>query len=171
MQVWCGALAKQIDRIIDKIVIGLFILLIFDVWLAILDRYFLKMQIIWVEEAARYIMIWTMLLAITTALYRRQHVSVSFFYDRFPKPMRLIVARLIDALSIAIFLIIAGFAVNFAIKAWGTQTAIFKIPLFFAHASVGVSFFFAGLQLFLITVSEFHKLPQQHFDINQENLS
>lgn len=106
MRSFCGQASRIIDTVLNKIIIAMFAVLLFDVWFAVLDRYIFKWQVIWVEEAARYLMVWTMLLAIATAMYRRQHVFISFIYEKVPEKQRLLLAAFIDLVSIAVFLVL-----------------------------------------------------------------
>lgn len=166
MRSFCGRVAHVIDVILDKVIIGLFGLLLIDVWFAVLDRYVFKWQVIWVEEAARYLMVWTMLLAVATAMYRRQHVFISFFYEKFPEKQRLVLAGLIDLVSIVVFWSIAILSVDFALKAYGTRTNIFGMPLTIPHAAVGVSFALTALQLTLMFIRDFGQLPTQQLEVD-----
>ncbi|SFU16752.1 TRAP-type C4-dicarboxylate transport system, small permease component [Pseudovibrio denitrificans] len=169
MRSFCGQASRIIDLALNKIIIVMFAILLLDVWFAVLDRYVFKWQIIWTEEAARYLMVWTMLLAVATAMYRRQHVFISFIYEKVPPRQRLILAAFIDLISIAVFLAIAILSISFSFKALGTQTSIFGMPLTIPHAAVGVSFFLTAVQLVLMFIRDFGKLPVPELEVDVSN--
>ncbi|KZK77967.1 Sialic acid TRAP transporter permease protein SiaT [Pseudovibrio sp. W64] len=169
MRSFCGQASRIIDTVLNKIIIAMFAVLLFDVWFAVLDRYIFKWQVIWVEEAARYLMVWTMLLAIATAMYRRQHVFISFIYEKVPEKQRLLLAAFIDLVSITVFFSIALLSISFAFKALGTRTSIFGMPLTVPHAAVGVSFFLTAVQLSLVFIRDFGKLPVQILEVDVSN--
>lgn len=169
MRNFCGQASRVIDTILNKVIIAMFAVLLLDVWFAVLDRYVFKWQIIWTEEAARYLMVWTMMLAIATAMYRRQHVFISFIYEKVPEKSRIVLAAAIDIISITVFLSVAILSISFATKALGTQTSIFGMPLTVPHAAVGVAFFLTAIQLFLMFIRDFGKLPVQELEVDVSN--
>ncbi len=169
MRRFCGQASRVIDIALNRIIILMFSILLLDVWFAVLDRYIFKWQVIWTEEAARYLMVWTMLLAIATAMYRRQHVFISFIYEKVPEKQRLVLAALIDILSISVFLAIAVLSISFSMKALGTRTSIFGMPLAVPHAAVGVSFLLTAVQLSLMFIRDFGKLPVPELEVDVSN--
>lgn len=166
MREFCGALARRIDQTVDKVVVFLFAALLLDVWLAILDRYVLKLQIVWTEEAARYLMVWAMLLAVVTATYRRQHVFISFLYEKFPPKSRLVLATGLDILSMLSCFAIGLLAIPFAASVWDSSTSVFGMPLSIPYAAVSVSFVLCGIQLLLMIIRDFGKLPEHNTEID-----
>ena len=56
--------------------------------LQVVSRYVAKMPFPWVEELARYLMIWVGFLGCGIAARRGAHVSITFLADRFPRVAR-----------------------------------------------------------------------------------
>lgn len=49
----------------------------------------IEISLPWAEELARFLMIWLTFLGCSLALYRKGHLSVNFFCNMAPKPIRL----------------------------------------------------------------------------------
>ncbi|MEF1183089.1 TRAP transporter small permease, partial [Vibrio sinaloensis] len=79
------------------------VLLILDVWLGVLDRYVLKLQLVWVEELARYIMIWAILMAVPCCTAGREHMGLEFVTKRFPYVAQQVVKIGVGALTFSFF--------------------------------------------------------------------
>jgi hypothetical protein len=63
-------------------------LLVLDVWLGVVDRYYFRWQLNWPEAFARYLMIWAALLAISAGIARRDHIGLMSFVGRLPMRIR-----------------------------------------------------------------------------------
>jgi TRAP-type C4-dicarboxylate transport system permease small subunit len=74
-------------------------------------RYVLRNPLGWTEELARYLMIWSALLAVSVAVRYREHVGISLLMERLP----LTVAR---TLAILTKLVILGFLVVLTARGW-----------------------------------------------------
>lgn len=82
------------------IFIGLTLLLV-----QVIMRYFLGMSTTWQDEAARYFIIWGVLLGSTVAIRDNQHIKVDIFYQLFNELGRKII-NLISNFFVLLFLII-----------------------------------------------------------------
>ena len=83
MQGYVQAFGNRLNRINERVVGGLMALLLADVWIGVLDRYLFHWQISWVEELARYIMIWAILLAVPCCSVRREHIGLDMLSRHF----------------------------------------------------------------------------------------
>lgn len=63
--------------------------------------------VIWVDEAAVYLMIWVALLGASLALARRQHLAVTLLPDMMTDRARAVLARAVDILLFVFFVIFA----------------------------------------------------------------
>lgn len=68
-------LARRLNWGIERLCALLIALMVLDVWLGVISRYLVEMQITWTEELARYLMIWAALLAVSCGVYYREHVG------------------------------------------------------------------------------------------------
>jgi len=152
-------LSEKLDFIIGKVIVVLFVILLFDVWFAVLDRYLFKFQMMWTEEIARYLMVWTMLLAIASATARRQHVFISFVIDVIPEKFRIIVYGILDILTVLFFFYVSWLGLDFIQEGKGLTTSVYGMSFTIPYASVAVAFFLSGIQSLLITIRDFGTLP------------
>ncbi|MFN3286090.1 MAG: TRAP transporter small permease [bacterium] len=113
---------------------------IFAVILAqVIFRYALGRPLVWTEEAARYLYIWTCYLGAAMALRRGTHVRIGVLVDRLPLPARAWVYRL-GLLGTAAFL--AVLAVQGAKLAWLSRTTLaitFPLPWSVIYSGAVVS--------------------------------
>ena len=59
------SIIERLTRTIDLVCVALMIVLVLDVWLGVFARYVWPLPITFMEEAARYLMIWVALLAVS----------------------------------------------------------------------------------------------------------
>jgi TRAP-type C4-dicarboxylate transport system permease small subunit len=58
------------------------------VFLEVVFRYVFNLPLFWIEEFARYCLVWASLLGAAVALRRGEHIAVTFFIDHFPEGLR-----------------------------------------------------------------------------------
>ncbi|MEZ9233434.1 TRAP transporter small permease [Vibrio amylolyticus] len=134
------------------------ILLILDVWLGVLDRYILKLQLVWVEEMARYIMIWAILMAVPCCTAGREHMGLEFVTKHFPKLVQHIIKIVIGAITCAFFCYIAYLGYAFAEKGANQLSTVFSMPMSYAYAAVPVTFALSGFQALLVWLEDIYAL-------------
>ena len=98
-------LAKITDFIIKQIALILVIIMILNVWAAVLFRYVLHSSLFWSEELGRYLMIWFGYLGCAMALKENSHVNLNIFTNLFPLKIQKSFA-LFANLVISVFVII-----------------------------------------------------------------
>ena len=141
--------SEFIDRM-NRWAVGLLMaLLILTVWTAVLDRYLFKWQIGWVEELARYLMIWAILLAVPCCVVARQHVRLAMVSDRLPGLIQKPLSVLVDLITIAFFAYIAISGVGFAQQGMSQLSTVFRMPMVYPFAAIPTAFGLAALQAFL----------------------
>ncbi|NOH78175.1 TRAP transporter small permease [Vibrio sp. RE86] len=133
-------------------------LLILDVWLGVLDRYVLKLQLVWVEELARYIMIWAILMAVPCCTAGREHMGLEFVTKRFPITVQQIIKLCVGALTCAFFSYIAYLGYTFAEKGANQLSTVFSMPMAYAYAAIPVTFTLSGFQAFLVWLEDIYAL-------------
>ncbi|MBW3695875.1 TRAP transporter small permease [Vibrio sp. T187] len=131
-------------------------LLILDVWLGVLDRYLLKLQLVWVEEMARYIMIWAILMAVPCCTAGREHMGLEFVTKRFPMMTQRIIKIFVGALTTAFFAYIAYLGYAFAEKGANQLSTVFSMPMSYAYAAIPVTFALSAFQSFLVWLEDLY---------------
>ncbi|MDH3639698.1 MAG: TRAP transporter small permease [Gammaproteobacteria bacterium] len=145
---------------VDRVCVALLILLVLDVWLGVLVRYAIPLPITFTEEAARYLMIWTALLAVSSCIARREHIGVLLVFDRLPHPARRLLLGGFDLLALGFFLTLFYFGIVFTIGGAARVTMIFQVSKAVPFAAVPVSAAFACVQVVLVGLRDQFRFTQ-----------
>lgn len=87
----------------DYIVLAVFWILAGVVFAQFFSRYVLNSSITWTEEIARYLLIGVAFLGSVTAVRKRAHIYVEFFYRLLPKWAGKILSRAVDIITAVFF--------------------------------------------------------------------
>jgi TRAP-type C4-dicarboxylate transport system permease small subunit len=150
--------SQRLNWLIERLCALLVALMILDVWLGIVSRYLVDMQITWTEELARYIMIWAALLAISCGVYYREHVGLMLILEALPRKLHHATRLLIDLLGIAFFIILIYYGFNMTRDGATQYATIFNMTMTLPYAAVPVSAAMATLQLVLVAIKDFTRL-------------
>ena len=101
-----AAASAGLNWLVERFCALLVIVLVLDVWLGVIVRYLIPLPLTFTEEAARYLMIWTALLAVSCGIARREHIGVEFFFEKLPQASRRWVLLAIDVLVFAFFAVL-----------------------------------------------------------------
>ncbi|WP_418320210.1 TRAP transporter small permease [Piscinibacter sakaiensis] len=161
-------LAARADRLslklgwwTDRAAAVLLAVLILDVWLGVFARYILPLPITFMEEAARYLMIWVALLAVSSCIPRREHIGVQVLFERLPAAIRRHLLLLLDLLGIVFFLFLAFYGVGLVERGAKTFTMISGMSKALPFAAVPVGATLAAIQLALVAIRDQARLRQQ----------
>jgi TRAP-type C4-dicarboxylate transport system permease small subunit len=158
MQRWGGrsaALSGKINRWIELLCAGLLAILVIDIWIGVFGRYVFELPVTWAEELARYLMIWTALLAVSCGVARREHVAVTALLHRFPIRIRRWFEVAIDLLAFAFFAFLFYFGIGMTQQGASQYATIFDMTMAIPFASVPVSSALVCLQLVLMGIRDF----------------
>jgi TRAP-type C4-dicarboxylate transport system permease small subunit len=144
----------QLARATEIVVIVLLVLLVLDVWLGIIVRYFVDIPLTFTEEAARYLMIWMALLAVSIGISRRAHIGVLFLFDLTSGVPRHVLMGLIDLLGLMFFLFLFYYGIGFTVDGGRRLTMIYDIPKSVPFAAVPTASLLAAIQLALVAVRD-----------------
>lgn len=147
-------LSERVNWAVERACAALLVLLVMDVWLGVLVRYVIPLPITFTEEAARYLMIWTALLAVSSGIARRDHIGVQLLVERLPVSARRMVLLLIDVLALAFFLFLMIYGIGLVEKGLTRFTMIFGVTKALPFAAVPVSAALASVQLMLVAVRD-----------------
>ena len=140
--------------ILGWIVATLMALLVLDVWLAVLDRYVLHLQIIWTEALARYIMMWAIFLSMPIIIVRRENIALTFLNDKLPPRMQIIARIIVDIISTLFYGFVAFYGISFAESGKNAISAFFDYPMSWAYYSIPVSFTLMTVVSLVVVVSD-----------------
>jgi len=147
--------SRGLNRWVERFCVLLLVLLTLDVWLGILARYLIPIPLTFTEELARYLMIWTALLAISCGISRREHIGVLVLVERLPPVVRKWLAVGIDILALVFFAFLLVYGIGFVERGFSRLTMIFSVPKGYPFFVVPVAALLACVQLVLVTVHDF----------------
>ncbi|MCB1915674.1 MAG: TRAP transporter small permease [Rhodocyclaceae bacterium] len=147
-------------RWVDRICVGLMVLLVLDVWLGVFARYVVPLPITFMEEAARYLMIWVALLAVSSGIPRREHIGVQMLFVHLPSSLRRWLLGLADVLAIAFFAVLLWYGIGMVERGGRVATMIYGMSKALPFAAVPVSAALAMLQLLLVATRDQARLSR-----------
>lgn len=154
MRQLAGTLSHHLNRAIEVLLIILMAALVVDVWIGVIDRYYFHWQFNWPEPLARYLMIWTVLLAISSGIVRREHIGLTSLIDRIPDGVRRAALIVSDVLAFMLFVYLFLYGIGFAQSGQTRQAMIFGISLAPAYAAIPVAAGLAALQMALVLIRD-----------------
>ncbi len=126
---------KKIGNTIDKSVGYVCIIFVATMTISTLTgiflRYLMSQPLNWTEEFARYAMIWMGILAISMGVKRKTHLGVNYFYDLFPKSLRISLKYIINFLVLGFFIIMAIYGYQMALDGLNQTSPALKIKMFY----------------------------------------
>lgn len=140
---WSGRLNRLIE-ISCAISLGIMVLVI---WLGIINRYFIGSNITWTEELARYLMIWSALLAVSCCARRREHIGFDLILGKLSDPLATTTRSLTDFIAIAFFIYLTIYGWKMTIDGAHQYATIFNMSMMLPFAAVPVSSLLTIVQL------------------------
>ncbi len=162
-----AAISARINWLVERIVALLMALLVADVWLGVVARYVLRVQIPWTEELARYLMIWAALLAISSGIARREHIGFRLLLERFPEGLQKTFLVLFDVVAFALFAFLLVYGIGMTGTGAKQFAMIFGMSMAIPYASVPVSALLACVQIVLAGIRDAGRLDQTQPDVER----
>lgn len=160
LQIKAAALSDRLNWLIERIVALLMVLLVADVWLGVVARYVLRVQIPWTEELARYLMIWAALLAISCGIARREHIGFRLLLDRFPPGLQKAFLLAFDVVTFSFFAFMFIYGIGMTGTGAKQFAMIFGMSMAIPYASVPVSALLTCFQTVLVGIRDLGRLDQ-----------
>lgn len=154
MRNWAKSASDRINRVVEAIVAVLMLLLVLDVWLGVVDRYYFHWQLPWPEVIARYLMIWAAMLAVSSGISRREHIGLTAFIHAIPAKLRHGLLIVMDLLALALFLYVLWYGIPFAQSGAPRQAMIFGVSLLPFYAAIPVAAAVASVQMTLVLLRD-----------------
>jgi TRAP-type transport system small permease protein len=109
----------------------------------VVSRYLFAVSFAWAEEAARFMMIWTVFLGAGLALRHGLHVAVTLLPDAVP-PLRRPLFWISLAVTFTFFALLMRYGLDYALFASRQRSTILRLPMIWVYMAVPVG---AGLAL------------------------
>jgi TRAP-type C4-dicarboxylate transport system permease small subunit len=153
-----GRLCEQINFVVERVVAALLVVLILDVWLGVFVRFVWPLPITFMEEAARYLMIWLALLAISCGIARREHSGIMTLFDALPRAWQPALLGLLDLIGLAFFLFLFVYGIGLVQSGANRLTMIYGISKALPFATVPTAALLCVVQTVLVAVRDHHRL-------------
>ena len=144
---WLDRLGQLMELLANIAVVVITSALVFNLIGQVAARYVMKLPFPWMEELARYLMIWAAMLASSVAVRRHAHVGVTLLTSRLPVKWFLLSTIIAYAGMLAFLwvLIRHGWAISVFVERQRTTTL--GISMFWAYLAVPVGASFMALQV------------------------
>ena len=153
--------SDRLNWLVERLCAALLILLILDVWLGVLARYALPISVTFTEEAARYLMIWMALLAVSCGIARREHIGVLFVFERLPRLLQHLLLGALDLLALVFFALLFFYGIGLVGKGFTQYTMIYAMPKALPFAAVPSAALLACIQIVLVAIRDQYR---EHVD-------
>ena len=117
------------------------------VTLQVVFRYVLKLPLVWSEELALYLFIWSSLIAAATLVGTNEHFSISCFADLLPARVRRILDVGITVLCIVFALLVVAKGTEWSWRMRWASSAVLQIPQGAAYAVIPLTALYMLLHL------------------------
>lgn len=154
MRQQAAKLSEQLNQFVEMVVAILMVALVLDVWLGVADRYFFHWQLPWPEVLARYLMIWSAMLAVSSGIARREHIGLTAFIEKLPVSLRHVCLIIIDLLALGMFFYLFWYGLDFAQGGASRVAMIFGASLRPFYAAIPVAALLCVIQLCLVLVRD-----------------
>jgi len=154
MREWAANTSARLNAGVEAVIAVLMALLVLDVWLGVVDRYFFHWQLPWPEILARYLMIWAAMLAVSSGIARRDHIGLTAAIMRVPLRFRKVLLIGIDVCILALFLYVFWYGIGFAAGGAKRQAMIFGISLQPFYAAIPAAAALASIQTVLASIRD-----------------
>lgn len=153
----------KIEMFLNRISKGLvFLLLAFmssSVFYAVICRYIFRSAPFWVEEVARFMMVYMAFFGVAIAFGVRGHVGLEFVVKRLiPERFRPFVVLFSDLLTLVFFFFVIYHGVRFAARGAGVISPATGISMLIAYCGVPIGSAFCFIQVLLNIIKDLNRL-------------
>lgn len=152
---WAASASERLNWAVERLCVALLVLLVLDVWLGVLVRYVIPLPLTFMEEAARYLMIWMALLAVSCGIARREHIGVELLFEKFPHGVQKWLAVGFDLLTLAFFVFLVFYGIGFVERGLSRFTMIYGFSKALPFAAVPTAALVCCIQSVLVTLRDF----------------
>jgi len=166
---------RKADQVIGKaesFIAGLcFVAMTLLVLAGILTRFVLHIPFMWVEEAARYLMVTGVYIGISMAVRDRAHLGLTGVVDALPPKVGRVIKIISEVISIAAYVLFFIFSVQFAaeVRLLGQKTPALRYPMWIIYIPLIVGFLLSAIRAIMVFWNDYiakeKTLPDSHDEI------
>jgi TRAP-type C4-dicarboxylate transport system permease small subunit len=147
-------LVEKINTFLDRASLILIVIMVLLVWMQVFMRYLLNFSPFWIEAAARYMMIWSLLMASAVLVGSDGHVRVDFIQQLYSPTVDKVIS-LVLSLAILVFLLVyTVFGMEAALDQWTVRDGSIRISMFWPFIIVPIS----GILMILNLLVRMHEI-------------
>ena len=150
----------------SAVVMGTVALAIFA---SVFCRFVLKIGLMWVDQYARYMLIWAVFLASNVLIYRNDLMRVDFLDSRWPEKFKKVREGFYTIIFIIMLLVLFWQGLQQAIAYIGVQLMGIKVDKFWVYLSIPVGAFLMLLQYVLNLIVMFFEKNENQQDAVIQN--
>ena len=151
------AIGKVIDAVARSVIVIALSVMLFVICLQVFCRFVLGQALPWPEEAARFLMIWSLFLAAVYVHREEGHLRLDFFVEKLPLRIRLMLKILVNV-AILLFLVVMLKGGIFEVDALKVmKTGALRISRAFPYAAIPASaalFIMVTLKLIITDIKQ-----------------
>jgi len=132
------AFVKITQFIVEKTALILVIVMILNIWAAVLFRYVLHSSLFWSEELGRYLMIWFGYLGCALAVRENGHVNLTLFTNLFSPKMRKFFALFSNLVISAFVILVFIKSIDYFGHLKGQLSSSLQIPMVIPYLAITV---------------------------------
>ena len=134
-----NGLVAKINTFLDRVSLFLIVIMVLLVWAQVFMRYLLNFSPFWIEAVARYLMIWSLLLASAVLIGSNGHVRVDFMQQLFPPKVDKVISLVLSLAVLAFLLVYTVFGMEAALDQWTVREGSIRISMFWLFIIVPIS--------------------------------
>lgn len=132
---------NRVKNVIDQIggiLLGISALLIL---FQVVMRYVFQSPNVWSEELARYVSVWGTLIVSSLLVYEGGHITLDYFYEKFPAPLKKVTSLINNALLIMLFALfgLGGYRLMITSTQVNQMSPGLQIPMWIVYIVLPVS--------------------------------
>lgn len=91
-------------------------------------RLILSKSILWSEEVALLLMVWTAFIAMAIGVQKDLHIAITIFFNMFPKQVQLVLSKLISVATVFFGYILLHYGIKLASMTWNSTLPATQWP-------------------------------------------
>lgn len=131
-------LIRGINKVVDKICIGLIIVIAVLTLIQVVSRYIFSTAFFWLEEVVIYAMVWMVFLGATMGVIMNVHSKIVYFVGLLPVKLQRWIEILNDIICLAFCSWVTIYSLNVVSMAFRRTSTGSSIPMGFIYGSVTV---------------------------------
>jgi TRAP-type C4-dicarboxylate transport system permease small subunit len=148
-------------KLSEWIIIVTFVVMVMGTFTQVITRYALDFSLPWVDELARYCLVWMVFVGMVLTFVRGQHVTVDLLLDRYSARLRPLALTLIDLAVAGLFIVLLYGGLLLMQLTTGQTTSGIGMPKYMVYAALPIG---AILMLIELTL----RIYRRHLLIDQK---